>query len=72
MPGRTATAIAWYEAEKGSPPQCLEALVPRYLPELPVCPFTGKTIPYADGRLIAKGWGWHSETEGVTWSVRRR
>jgi hypothetical protein len=69
---RTATAIAWYEAEKGRPPESLAALVPRYLPEVPVCPVTGETIPYRGGEIVAKGWGWHSETEGVTWTIRRR
>lgn len=52
---RVATAVAWHEAERGVRPASLGDLVPRYLPKLPSCPWTGKPLGYADGRIWAMG-----------------
>lgn len=52
---RVATAIAWYEAEKGMPPASLRDLVPRYIASLPVCPLTGKPLGYAPGKVWSYG-----------------
>jgi hypothetical protein len=52
---RVATAIAWYEAERGRVPERLEDLVPRYLPVVPACPFTGLPLGYRDGTLWSAG-----------------
>lgn len=42
-------ALALYEAERGHAPAHFQQLVPRYLPELPVNPFTGE--PFAERPL---------------------
>jgi len=52
---RVATAIAWYESEKGVPPEKLDELVPRYLPNVPSCPLTGKPLGYEHGRVWSVG-----------------
>jgi hypothetical protein len=51
MLARTATALAWYEAEKGKPPESLEVLVPRYLSKVPLCPQSGRPFLYRPGEL---------------------
>jgi hypothetical protein len=43
---RLKTALALYAAETGKPATSLEELVPRYLPELPVDPFSGRPFGY--------------------------
>jgi hypothetical protein len=52
---RVATAIAWYEAEKGMPPASLRDLVPRYIASVPDCPLTGKPLGYAPGKVWSYG-----------------
>lgn len=52
---RVATALAWYEAEKGAPPPALGDLVPRYLPKVPECPLTGKPFGYTPGKVWSFG-----------------
>lgn len=52
---RVATALAWYEAEKGAPPASLRDLVPRYLSAVPDCPLTGKPLGYAPGKVWSYG-----------------
>jgi hypothetical protein len=52
---RVATAIAWYESEKGQAPEKLEDLVPRYLPRVPACPLTGLPLGYRDGAVWSPG-----------------
>lgn len=43
---RVATAIAWYEAEKGAYPAKLEDLAPRYISKVPDCPYSGTPLRY--------------------------
>jgi hypothetical protein len=52
---RVATAIAWYESENGVQPSSLGALVPRYLPVVPDCPFTGKPLGFVPGKIWSYG-----------------
>jgi hypothetical protein len=52
---RVATAMAWYEAEKGAPAPSLRDLVPRYLASIPVCPLSGKPLGYAPGKVWSFG-----------------
>jgi hypothetical protein len=52
---RVATAIAWFEAERGQAPERLADLVPRYLPRIPVCPLTGQPLGYRDGAVWSPG-----------------
>ncbi|HEX7899744.1 MAG TPA: hypothetical protein VF950_18390 [Planctomycetota bacterium] len=51
---RIAMALAWHEAEKGKPAASLQALLPRYLKEVPVSPLDGKPFGYADGVLSSR------------------
>jgi hypothetical protein len=53
---RVATAVAWYQAEKGVFPATLEELVPKYLPRVPVCPLTGMPLGYRPGCVWSPGW----------------
>jgi hypothetical protein len=43
---RLQLALALYQSEKGKPARKLSDLVPRYLPTLPVDPFSGKSFRY--------------------------
>lgn len=52
---RVATAIAWYEAEKGREPEKLEDLVPRYLSRVPRCPLSGLPLGYREGVVWSAG-----------------
>jgi hypothetical protein len=49
---RLCTAMARHRAETGAFPPTLEALVPRYLPTIPICASTGKPFPYENGVLM--------------------
>jgi hypothetical protein len=81
---RVATAIAWFEAEKGAPPASLKDLVPRYLPSVPDCPWTGKPLGYAPGKVWSVGVdgvddggtpnprGDEEPGGDVVWTVKRR
>jgi hypothetical protein len=51
---RTATALAWYEAEKGEPPTSLESLVPRYLPLVWLNPNPGRRLQYRPRELSSQ------------------
>ncbi len=53
---KTALAAAWEEAEAGRPPERLEALVPRRLSALPLCPETGQPYGYSPGRVWGRGY----------------
>lgn len=82
---RTAVALAWYEAERGSYPTKLEDLVPRHLPRVLDCPFSGKPFGYAQGKVWSFG-GDGDDDQGrpmvdedreeedgdVVWTVKRR
>jgi hypothetical protein len=52
---RVSVAIAWFEAEQGRYPKQLEELVPRYLPRVPLCPFTGLPLVTRDGKVWSVG-----------------
>jgi len=52
---RLAIAIARYELDAGKPPETLEALVPKYLPKIPRCEFSGQPFRYAPGRVWSVG-----------------
>lgn len=52
---RVATAIAWYEVEKGGFPVTLADLVPRYLPSVSTCPLSGKPLGYTAGKVWSFG-----------------
>jgi hypothetical protein len=43
---RTAIAVERYRLAAGALPESLGQLVPRYLPEIPIDPFTGKPLKY--------------------------
>lgn len=45
---RAGMAIAHFEAEKGLPPTSLDALVPDFLPTIPLCPRNGTALLYRD------------------------
>ena len=82
---RVATAIAWYESEKGRVPERLDELVPRYLPRVPACPLTGLPLGYHDGAVWSAGHNGvddggtpgrdndvEAEDGDVVWQVRRK
>jgi hypothetical protein len=48
---RLGIALAWYEREHEAFPAALGSLVPRYLPAVPLCPRTGRSIHYEQGRF---------------------
>ncbi|HLY09869.1 MAG TPA: hypothetical protein VKW04_11240 [Planctomycetota bacterium] len=50
-----SVAIARFDAEEGTPPDTLEDLVPRYLPKVPRCPFSGQALGYSQGRVWSVG-----------------
>ena len=50
---RAGIALQNYANEKGVYPDSLDALVPRYIPRVPVDPFSGKPIKYTHSE---KGW----------------
>jgi hypothetical protein len=50
---RTGIALQNYAKAKGGYPESLELLVPRYIPRVPVDPFSGKPIKYTRGE---EGW----------------
>jgi hypothetical protein len=52
---RVATALAWYEADKGKPPASLNDLVPRYISKVPDCPYTGTPLRYLPGKVWSIG-----------------
>ncbi|HET7694946.1 MAG TPA: hypothetical protein VFK57_04505 [Vicinamibacterales bacterium] len=43
----TALAIERFRADRGAPPAALDALVPAYLPRMPLDPYSGNPIVYA-------------------------
>jgi hypothetical protein len=56
---RTMIALERFRAAEGEYPQGLAELVPRYLPEVPVDPWSGKTLGYRRGvSEEAPGWGY--------------
>lgn len=81
---RAATAVAWYEAEHGKAPADLRALVPRYLPRVPLCALSGLPFRY-DGNALWAGGGdgdddggrptsrpWlYDENGDAVWTLRR-
>ena len=81
---RAATAVAWFEAEKGAMPASLADLVPRFMPSVPVCPLTSKPLGYAPGKVWSYGVdgvdnGGTSNPRGdeesggdVVWTVKRK
>lgn len=52
-----AIAVELYQREHGEPPATLEALVPDYLPAVPIDPFSGKALSYKpiEGGFILYG-----------------
>jgi hypothetical protein len=50
---RVSIALASYEAEQGTPPGSLSQLIPRYLPEMPLSPRTGRILEYETSTLRA-------------------
>jgi hypothetical protein len=52
---RVATALAWYESEHEAPPAALGELVPRYLLNVPLCPYTGTPLRYTPGKVWSIG-----------------
>jgi len=48
---RVSIALAWYESERGEYPKLLTQLSPRYLPQEPVSPRTGKALEYQTGSV---------------------
>lgn len=48
---RVSIAVAWYEAENHTFPKSLTQLVPRYLPQNPISPRTGKPLDYDQGKV---------------------
>lgn len=52
---RCAVGICWFQAERGRFPTSLGELVPRYLPAVPACPYSGKPLCYSDGKVWSVG-----------------
>jgi hypothetical protein len=50
---RVSIALAWYETENRTFPKSLIELVPRYLPQNPISPRTGKPLEYDQGKIGA-------------------
>jgi hypothetical protein len=48
---RVATAVARFQLDKGRDPADLRELVPGYLPEIPLNPYTGTPFQYEDGAV---------------------
>jgi hypothetical protein len=76
---RLAVGVAWFEAEEGKPPARLEDLVPRHVPAISPCPYTGRPFEYEPGkvrsRVNEKARGSPFQTlddESATWTVRRK
>jgi hypothetical protein len=81
---RIATAIAWYETEKGEAPKTLADLVPRHLSTVPRCPYTDTPLRYAAGKVWSIGGdlkddggtpqqsGNEDSPGDVVWTVRRK
>lgn len=77
---RVGVALAWHEVERGNFPETLSALLPRYLPAVPVCPYTGHALLYERGRIrsdavLLKNPGERSPlpvpAEELDWTIRR-
>jgi ABC-type transport system involved in multi-copper enzyme maturation permease subunit len=76
---RLTIALALYEVEQGRPAATLDALVPRYLPALPLDPYSGQSFHYrvSKGEQIEKEAAEPGEAafmkvgagQGVIWSV---
>lgn len=62
----TAIALELYRRRHGDWPASLEQLVPKYLPELPMDRFTGKTLGYRlqDGRPVVYAVGFDLQDDG--------
>jgi len=55
-------AIRAYDADHGKPPVKLNALIPKYLPRVPLDPFDGKPLRYVAGKT-PKAWN------GAPWGI---
>lgn len=74
---RLQLALALYRLQEKKPAPNLDALVPRYLPELPIDPFSGKSYHYrvSTGETIFNNGGFPEEQirvpagQGILWSV---
>ncbi len=72
---RLQLALMLYEYEEKKPAPSLEALVPRYLPELPKDPFSGQSFHYrvSAGELISQTYNTEPirvpAGQGILWSV---
>jgi hypothetical protein len=72
----TAVALRRHRLEHGTYPPSLDALVPAYLPALPIDPFTGRPIDYktagAGFELAAQVRGYRGvPADRFTWSIPR-
>ncbi len=67
---RLTTALALYQLATGKPAQRLEDLAPKYLPQLPLDPYSGQPYRYriSDGEHI-DGLGKALPGQGVVWST---
>lgn len=52
---RVSVALAWYEAERGEFPLTLRDLVPRHLPRVVPCPYSGLPLGYKGGAVWSPG-----------------
>ena len=66
---RLAAAVAWYHSEHDAFPRDLDALVPKYLPSVPLCPLTGRSFFRDQDRIGVK-----SAPEGspLVWRIGRK
>jgi len=62
---RVATALACSQAEKGSMPEALKELVPRYLRIVPESPLSGRPLGYSSGKV------WSSGVDGIDHGGKR-
>jgi hypothetical protein len=60
---RLTLALGLYQLREGKPAQKLEALVPNYLPQLPVDPYSGQSFRYR----ISMGEVLEAGAEGLAW-----
>jgi len=80
---RLRVALALYQIEHDRPAEALEELVPKYLPQVPLDPFTGGPFQYRISRgeqvpvssiLAGPGERWRQVApgQGVLWSQREK
>ncbi|HMP58191.1 MAG TPA: hypothetical protein PKD86_02450 [Gemmatales bacterium] len=69
---RTQLAALAFQLQQGRTPERLEELVPDWLPELPIDPYSGKAFRFRHGggvRTLSRSWEWGPPPAAVVYSV---